>query len=64
MAKLKAKLLIHDKEIDLPFIEGSIGYSAVDVSSLHSNAVKTFDPGFFIYSRMLISYNLCRWWER
>ena len=46
MAKLKAKLLIHDKEIDLPIIEGSMGYSAVDVSSLHSNAVKTFDPGF------------------
>ena len=46
MAKLNAKLLIHGKEIDLPIIEGSMGYSAVDVSSLHSNAVKTFDPGF------------------
>ena len=46
MAKLKAKLIIHDKEIELPIIEGSIGYPAIDISSLHSNAVKTFDPGF------------------
>jgi len=46
MAKLKAKLIIHDKEIDLPIMEGSMGYPAVDISSLHANAVKTFDPGF------------------
>ena len=46
MAKLKAKLIIHDKEIELPIVEGSIGYPAIDVSSLHSNAYKTFDPGF------------------
>ncbi|MDC6484700.1 citrate synthase [Methylophilaceae bacterium] len=46
MAKIKAKLLIHDKEIDLPIIEGSMGYPAIDVSSLHANTIKTFDPGF------------------
>jgi citrate synthase len=46
MAKLKAKLIIHGKEIELPIVEGSIGYPAIDVSSLHSNAYKTFDPGF------------------
>ena len=46
MAKLKAKLIIHDKDIDLPIMEGSMGYPAVDIRSLHANAVKTFDPGF------------------
>jgi citrate synthase len=46
MAKLKAKLIVHGKEIELPIIEGSIGYPAIDISSLHSNAYKTFDPGF------------------
>ena len=46
MAKLKAKLLIDNKKIDLPIVEGSMGYSAIDVSSLHSNSIKTFDPGF------------------
>jgi len=46
MAKLKAKLIIHEKEIDLPILEGSLGYPAIDVSSLHSNLIKTFDPGF------------------
>ena len=33
MAKLKAKLIIHEKEIDLPILEGSLGYPAIDVSS-------------------------------
>ena len=46
MAKLKAKLIIENKEIELPITEGSMGYPAIDVSSLHSNAIKTFDPGF------------------
>ena len=46
MAKLKAKLLIDNKKIDLPIVEGSMGYPAIDVSSLHSNSIKTFDPGF------------------
>jgi citrate synthase len=46
MAKLKAKLLIDDKEIHLPVMEGSMGYPAIDISSLHSNSFKTFDPGF------------------
>jgi citrate synthase len=46
MAKAKAKLIIDNKEIELPITEGSMGYPAIDVSSLHSNAFKTFDPGF------------------
>ena len=41
MAKLKAKLIIENKEIELPIMEGSMGYPAIDVSSLHSNAIKT-----------------------
>ena len=46
MAKLKAKLIINNKEIELPIVEGSMGYAAIDVSTLHSNSIKTFDPGF------------------
>ena len=46
MAKLKAKLIIHGKEIELPIVEGSLGYPAIDINSLHSNQFKTFDPGF------------------
>jgi citrate synthase len=46
MAKLKAKLRINEQEIDLPIVEGSMGYPAIDISSLHSNSIKTFDPGF------------------
>ena len=46
MAKLKAKLILNDKEIELPIVEGSMGYSAVDVRTLHSSSIKTFDPGF------------------
>ena len=46
MAKLKAKLIINNKEIELPIVEGSMGYAAIDVSTLHSNSIKIFDPGF------------------
>ena len=46
MAKIKAKLIIQGKEIELPIVQGSMGYPAIDVSSLHSNTLKTFDPGF------------------
>ncbi|MDB4040026.1 citrate synthase [Methylophilaceae bacterium] len=46
MAKIKAKLIIQGKEIELPIVQGSMGYPAIDVSSLHSNTIKTFDPGF------------------
>ncbi len=46
MAKFKAKLRINEQEIELPIVEGSMGYPAIDISSLHSNSIKTFDPGF------------------
>ena len=46
MTKLKAKLIVNNKEIELPIKDGSMGYPAIDVSTLHANSIKTFDPGF------------------
>ena len=46
MGKLKAKINVGTLDLNLPIIEGTVGYPAIDVSSLHSHGIKTFDPGF------------------
>ena len=46
MGKLKAKINVDTLDLSLPVVEGTVGYPAIDVSSLHSHGIKTFDPGF------------------
>ena len=47
MSTKKAKLIIDKKEIDLNIIEGTMGVSAVDTTTLNNkHGINTYDPGF------------------
>jgi len=46
MTSKKAKLIIDDKEIELPIIEGSMGLPSIDIRTLNQEGFYTFDPGY------------------
>jgi len=46
MTERTAKIIIDNKEIELPVYTGSIGYPVIDIGSLIQNGYLTYDPGF------------------
>jgi len=46
MTDKKAQLLVDGKTIDLPMYSGTVGPDVIDVRSLVSEGLFTYDPGF------------------
>jgi len=46
MSDKKAKITLVDKSFDLPIVEGSMGYSAIDTRKLNQHQLFCYDPGF------------------
>ena len=46
MSAKKVKISLDNKNIDLPMIEGTLGYEAIDISTLNKEHLFSYDPGF------------------
>ena len=46
MSAKKVKISLDNKNIDLPMIEGTLGYEAIDISTLNKKHLFSYDPGF------------------
>jgi citrate synthase len=46
MSSKKVKISLDNKNIEVPIIEGTIGYRAIDTSSLNKEHLFSYDPGF------------------
>ena len=46
MTSQKSKIIVDNKEIDLPLIKGTMGAPAIDIRTLGNEGFYTFDPGY------------------
>jgi len=46
MSSKKVKITLDNKNIEVPMIEGTLGYQAIDTSSLNKEHLFSYDPGF------------------
>lgn len=46
MASEKSKIIVDNKEIDLPLVRGTMGLPAIDIRTLNQKGMYTFDPGY------------------
>ena len=46
MTSKKTKIIVDNKEIDLPLIIGTMGPPAIDIRTLSNEGLYTFDPGY------------------
>jgi len=46
MSAKKVKISLDNKNIEVPMIEGTLGYEAIDISTLNKKHLFSYDPGF------------------
>ena len=46
MSAKKVKISLDNKNIEVPMIEGTLGYEAIDISTLNKEHLFSYDPGF------------------
>ena len=46
MTSKKVKISLDNKNIEVPMIEGTLGYKAIDTSTLNKEHLFSYDPGF------------------
>ena len=46
MSSKKVKITLNNKNIEVPMIVGTLGYQAIDTSSLNKEHLFSYDPGF------------------
>ena len=46
MSSKKVKISLDNKSIEVPIIEGTLGYKAIDTSTFNKEHLFSYDPGF------------------